>query len=77
MPAKDPYCCLPEKLRAVTEAFDRGALTTLRSLRYAAQQLSREDLLVLIDSQIADLGIRVETSERRDDDQVKGCGRQA
>lgn len=52
---KDPYCCLSEKIRAALDGFDHGALTTYRSLRYAVAQLSREDALELIDSQIADL----------------------
>jgi hypothetical protein len=61
---KDPYCCLPEKMRAAGEAFDRGALTTCRSLRSAVRQLSREDALALIDSQIADLTGKVDASAR-------------
>jgi hypothetical protein len=52
---KDPYCCLLEKMKAATEGFDRGSLTTYRSMRCAVAQLSREDALALIDSQIAAL----------------------
>jgi hypothetical protein len=58
---KDPYCCLPDKMKAATDAFDRGALTTYNSMRYAVRQLSREDVLTLIDSQVADLERRVAT----------------
>jgi hypothetical protein len=60
-PAKDPYCCLLDKMKAATEAFDRGALITYNSMRYAVRQLSREDVLTLIDSQVADLERRVAT----------------
>jgi hypothetical protein len=51
----NPYCCVSEKIRISTEALNRGALTTYLSLRYAVAQLSRDEVLTLIDSQIADL----------------------
>jgi hypothetical protein len=51
----DPNCCVGEKIRVSLEGFDRGALTTYRSLWHVVKRLSREEALELIEEQIVAL----------------------
>lgn len=52
-PPKD--CCVGDKIRVSIESFDRGCLTTYRSLKYAVQHLSRDEAVELISELITEL----------------------